>query len=38
MTLKSNAKFEETPICYFKNDRNLLNFNPSTRESQRYAL
>ena len=26
MTLKSDAKFEEKPICCFKNDKNLANF------------
>ena len=31
MTLKIDAKFEENLICCFKNDRNLLNFDPSTR-------
>ena len=26
MTLKSDARFEEKPICCFKNDMNLVNF------------
>ena len=30
-TLKIGAKFEEKLICCFKNDRNLVNFDPSTR-------
>ena len=31
MILKIDAKFEE---CCFKNDKNLVNFDPSTRKSQ----
>ena len=31
MTLKSDAKFEEKPICCFKNDKNLVNFDHSTQ-------
>ena len=38
MTLKSDAKFEEKPICFLKNDKNLVNFNPSTQKSQKFAL
>ena len=30
MTLKSDAKSDEKPICSFKNDMNLVNFDPST--------
>ena len=30
MTLKINAKFEEKLICYFKTDKNLVNFDSST--------
>ena len=30
MTLKIDAKFEEKLTCCFKNDRNLVNFDPST--------
>ena len=30
MTLKSDAKFEEKPIC-FENDKNLVNFDPITQ-------
>ena len=30
MTLKSDAKFEEKLIFRFKNDKNLVNFDPST--------
>ena len=29
MILKSDAKFEEKPIFCFKNDKNLVNFDPS---------
>ena len=32
MTLNSNAKFEEKLICHFKNDKNLVNFDPSTQK------
>ena len=38
MTLKSDAKFEEKPICCFKNDKNLVNFDPNTQKSQKFAL
>ena len=34
MTLKSDAKFEEKLICCFKNDKNLVNFDLSTQNSQ----
>ena len=34
MILKSDAKFEEKPICCFKNDKNLVNFDPSTQFSK----
>ena len=34
MTLKSDAKFEEKLICCFKNDKNLVNFDPSTQVSK----
>ena len=38
MILKSNAKFEGKLICYFKNDRNLVNFDLSTQKSQKREL
>ena len=38
MILKSDAKFEEKPICCFKNDKNLVNFDPSTQKSKKFAL
>ena len=39
MTLKSDAKFEKKKtICCFKNDKNLVNFDPSTQKFQKFAL
>ena len=38
MTLKSDVKFEEKLICCFKNNKNLVNFDPSTQNSQIFAL
>ena len=39
MTLKNDEKFEEELTCRFKIDmRNLTNFEPSTRKSQKFAL
>ena len=29
MTLKTDAKYEEKLICCFKNDKNLVSFDPS---------
>ena len=37
MTLKSDAKLEEKPICCFNNDKNLVNFDQSTQKSQKFA-
>ena len=34
MILKSDAKFEEKPICCFKNNKNLVNLGPSTQFSK----
>ena len=31
-------KFEAKPVCCFKNDKNLLNFDPSTQKSKKCAL
>ena len=31
LTLKNDAKFEENLICFFKNDKNLVNFDLTTR-------
>ena len=39
ITMKNDAKFEEEWTCQFKiNMRNLTNFDPSTRKSQKIAL
>ena len=35
---ESGAKFEEKLIFCFKNDKNLGNFDPSTKKSKRFAL
>ena len=38
MIPKSGAKFEEKlPFC-FKNNKNLVNFDPSTKKSKTFAL
>ena len=38
MIPKSDAKFEEKPICCFKNDTNLVNFGMSSQKSPKFAL
>ena len=39
MTAKNDAKFEEELTCHFKIDmRNLMNFDPSTQKSKKFAL
>ena len=39
MTMKSDEKFEEELTCCFNIDmRNLTNFDPSTRKSQKFSL
>ena len=38
MTLKIDVKFEEKLIRCFKNDENLVKFDPSTRKSPKLAL
>ena len=39
MTMKNDAKLEEELTCGFKIDmRALMNFDPSTRKSQKFAL
>ena len=39
MTMKNDVKFEQELIGQFKIDmRNLTNFDPSTRKSQKFAL
>ena len=38
MTLNSDAKFEEKPICCFKNGKILMSFDPNTEKSKNFAL
>ena len=38
MTLKTDAKFEEKLIICFKNDKDLVKFDLSTRKSPKFAL
>ena len=38
MTLTTDVKFEEKLICCFKNDKKLVNFDPSTQKSQTFTL
>ena len=39
MTMKNDAKFEEELTCQFKIDmKNLMNFDPSTGKSEKFAL
>ena len=38
MIPKSGAKFEEKLIFCFKNDKNMVNFDPSTKKSETFAL
>ena len=38
MTLKSDAKFEKKLTYCFKNDKNLVDFDPSTQKSRKFAL
>ena len=38
MALKSTVKFEERLICCFKNDKNLVNFDPRTQKFKKFAL
>ena len=38
MTLKTDAKIEEKPTCCFKNDKNVVKFDPSTWKSPKLAL
>ena len=38
MTLKSDKKFAEKPVCSPKNDKNLVNFDPNTQKFQKFAL
>ena len=38
MKLKTDAKFEQKLTSCFKNDKNLVNFDLSTQNSQKSAL
>ena len=39
MTMKNDAKFEKELICNFKIDmKNFMNFDKSTKNSQKFAL
>ena len=38
MIPKRGEKFEEKLIFCFKNDKNLVNFDPSTKKSKTFAL
>ena len=38
MSMKSDIKFEEKPICCFKNDKNLVNFDPNTQKNQSFTF
>ena len=38
MRTMSGAKLEEKLIFCFKNDKNLVNFDPSTKKSKKFAL
>ena len=39
MTMKKDTKLQEELTCQFEIDiRNLTNFDPSTRKSQKFAL
>ena len=38
MTLKGDVKVEGKPICCFKNDKNLVNFDPSPQVSKIFTL
>ena len=38
MILKNGSKFKEKTIFCFKNDKNLVNFDPSTKKFKKFAL
>ena len=38
MVMKNNAKFEEELTRHFKTDKNLSNFDWTTRKSKKFAL
>ena len=37
MTLRRDAKCEEKLICCFENGKNLVNVDPSTQKSKKFA-
>ena len=38
MILKRGAQFKEKPIFCFKNDKTLLDFDPSSKKSEKFTL
>ena len=38
LILENDAKFEQKLICCFKIDKNLVNFDPGTQKSPKFAL
>ena len=34
----TDAKFEEKLVCCFKNDKNMVNFDPTTQKPQKFAF
>ena len=38
MILNSGAKFEEKLVSWFKNAKNLVNFDPSSKESTKFPF
>ena len=38
MTVKNNAKFDEKPICCFKNDKNLVNLIQALKSLKKFEL
>ena len=38
MILKSGAQFKEKTIFWFKNDKTLLDFDPSSKKSKKFTL
>ena len=38
MIVKIDAKFEQKPICCLKIDKNLVNIDPGTQKSPKFAL
>ena len=38
MALKNYAKLKAKPSCCFRNEKNLVNFDPSTQKSQKFPF